>query len=89
MALAGSPGVLRVLVTAPDETRRDRLAQDQTLTAAEAADILFKSDEGRRNYFRTFYKLTQELPTHYDIVLNTEVLTPGQATALIVLAARS
>jgi cytidylate kinase len=89
MALAGRPGVLRVLVTAPDETRRDRLVQEQTLTAAEAADALSKSDEGRRNYFRTFYKLTQELPTHYDIVLNTEVLTPGQATALIVLAARS
>ena len=89
MALAGRPGVLRVLVTAPEETRRDRLAEDQTLTAAEATDILAKSDQGRRSYFRTFYKLEQELPTHYDLVLNTEVLTPEQVTALIVFVARN
>jgi hypothetical protein len=36
MALAGRPGVLRVLITAPEETRRDRLAQDQTLAIPEA-----------------------------------------------------
>jgi cytidylate kinase len=89
MALAGTPGVLRVLVTAPEETRRDRLAQDQALTAAEATKILSKSDQGRRSYFQTFYKLEQELPTHYDLVLNTEVLTPEQVTALIVFAARN
>jgi len=89
MALAGTPGVLRVLVTAPAATRRDRLAQEQTLTAAEAAKVLSKSDQGRHNYFQTFYKLEQELPTHYDLVLNTEVLTPEKVTALIVFAARN
>jgi len=89
MALAGTPGVLRVLVTAPEETRRDRLAKDQRLSGAEATKILSKSDQGRRNYFQTFYKLEQELPTHYDLVPNTEVLTPEQVTPLIVFAARS
>jgi len=89
MALSGIPGVLRVLVTAPEETRRDRLARDGTLTAAEATEIISKSDQGRGNYFRTFYKRKQELPTHYDLVLNTEVLTPVHVTALIVFAARS
>jgi cytidylate kinase len=81
--------VLRVLVTAPEETRRDRLAQDGAMTAAEATESITKSDQGRGNYFRTFYKLEQELPTHYDLVLNTEVLTPEQVTALIVFAARN
>jgi cytidylate kinase len=89
MALTGTPGVLRVLVTAPEETRRDRLARDGTMTAAEATAIISKSDQGRGNYFRTFYHLKQELPTHYDLVLNTEVLTPEQVTALIVFAARN
>jgi cytidylate kinase len=88
MALAGKPCVLRLLVTAAEETRRDRLAQDGTRTAAEAAEIISESDQGRSNFFRTFYKLEQELPTHYDTVLNTDVLTPEQVTALIVSAAR-
>lgn len=88
LALAGEPGVLRVLVTAPDTVRAERLSQSSMKTIAEASAALAESDEGRRNYFRTFYEVPEELPTHYDLVLNTEVLTPAQAAALVVAAAR-
>lgn len=89
MALAGKPGVLRVLVTASDETRAQRLAAAQHLTPQDAATALAKSDRERRNYFQSFYKLKQELPTHYDMVLNTDVLTSDQAVKLIVCAVGS
>lgn len=88
LALVGKPGVLRVLVTAPDKVRVRRAAKSRGLPEAEAEAVVEKSDEGRRNYLRTFYEIREELPTHYDVVINTEVLTPEQASELIVEAAR-
>lgn len=89
LALAGKPGVLRVLVTAPDEIRRRRIAAERSLSAEDAEDAITRGDNARRDYMQKFYDVDAELPTHYDIVLNTEVLTPAHATALIVAAASS
>ena len=85
MALAGTAGVLRVLVTASPRTRAERLAAagERDAEAAVAA-----SDHERRDYFRLFYKIKEELPMHYDLVVNTDALTPEEAVRLIVSAAR-
>lgn len=81
MALGGAARVLRVLATASPETRAARLAAaDGTRTAAAA---IAASDRERREYFRTFYGITEELPTHYDLVINTDTLTTERAVALI------
>ncbi len=86
LALAGKPGVLRVLVTAPPPTRAERVARERNLSEADAADAIREGDSGRREYLRNFYDLDEELPTHYDLVINTEILTPAEATALILAA---
>lgn len=88
LALAGEPGVLRVLVTAPDAVRSQRLSQSSGKSIAESSAIVAESDAGRRHYFRTFYEVPEELSTHYDLVINTEVLDVAQATALISTLAR-
>jgi cytidylate kinase len=87
MALAGVPRVLRVLVTAPEETRIDRLAENKLLTRPDASLAITDSDDARRSYFRNFYKVTDEQPTYYDLVVNTELLPAELATRLIVAAA--
>lgn len=88
-ALAGRPEVLRVLVTAPSAVRSARIARDRSLSAEEATDAISSGDEGRKEYLRAFYDVEEELPTHYDLVINTEKLTVAQATALVVFAARN
>ena len=45
------------------------------------------SDRERTDYFRRFYGLDQELPTHYDLVINTDQILPEQAVNLIVAGA--
>ena len=40
----------------------------------------------RRDYLKRFYELDEELPTHYDLVVNTDVLTLEQAAGLVVHA---
>jgi hypothetical protein len=87
-ALGAKPGVLRVLVTAPEELRAERLAESKMLTAAEAVKEIAESDAGRENYLQTFYDVRHESPTQYDVVFNTELLTKEQVTALIISAAR-
>jgi cytidylate kinase len=89
MALAGKPSVLRVLITASDETRIQRMAAAKHLTAKDAAAAINTSDRERREYFQRFYKIKQELPTHYDLVINTDGFTSEQAVTLIVSAAGS
>jgi cytidylate kinase len=76
-ALAGRDDVLRVLVTASAETRATRYEGS-----------IKDSDAERADYLRRFYGVEQELPTHYDLVVNTDVIGVERAAELIVLAAR-
>jgi cytidylate kinase len=89
MALAGRTNVLRVLVTASPATRAARLAAEQGLSSAEAEAAVAASDHERRDYFQRFYHIRQELPTHYDLVLNTDVLAPERAADIIVSVAQN
>jgi cytidylate kinase len=86
MALAGRDGLLRILVTASPETRIRRLAEAEG--NAEAARLVKEGDAARAEYFRKFYEIEQELPTHYDVVLNTDTLSADQAAEVVVRAAK-
>jgi cytidylate kinase len=87
LALGGREDVLRVLITAPPETRRRRLAASLQVDEKEAARLLKRSDAGRASYIKSFYGIDAERPTHYDLVINTDKLTPHDAAQLIVDAA--
>ena len=86
-ALAGETGVLRVLVTASPETRARRLAVPGTMSEDEAEKAVGEEDAARADYLRRFHGVRSERPTHYDLVVNTDVLTPDDAAALVVHAA--
>jgi len=87
MTLAGNPGLLRILVTAPPEIRIRRLVESSSLSAKEAEKTIHDSDRDRRDYFKRFHRLSDELPTDYDLVVNTAVLSPESAARTIVAAA--
>jgi cytidylate kinase len=87
LALGERADVLRVLVTASAKTRTHELAKTLELDEKEAARVLKRSDSGRADYIKRFYEIDAELPTHYDLVINTDTLTPERAAQLIVAAA--
>jgi cytidylate kinase len=89
LALAAFDGVLRVLVTASAETRVSRVAESDGISVQAAAAFIAQSDRARRDYLRRFYGVDEELPTHYDLVVNTDALTLEESRDLIVFAARS
>jgi hypothetical protein len=81
-------GVLRVLVTASPAVRSERLVREAKLDEQAAKKAVDESDRQRREYLRRFYKVRQELPTHYDLVVNTDSLASPLAARLIVSAAK-
>jgi hypothetical protein len=85
-ALSGR-GVLRVLVTASPETRADRLSAARDVDDRAAERLVKREDAGRAEYLKRFYDVERELPTHYDVVVNTDVLTVKGASDLIIAAA--
>jgi cytidylate kinase len=87
MALGASEDVLRVLVTASPQTRAKRLGGVHGMTSQEAEKAIKESDKSRRAYLTTFYGVNEELPTHYDLVVNTDILSPQRAVDVILAAA--
>lgn len=88
-ALAGRPDVLRVLVTASRETRMARAAEQGSLSDKAAAKVIADDDAGRASYLKQFYGVSTELPTHYDLALNSDALSPEAIVDVIALAAGS
>lgn len=85
-AIGATPNALRVLVTASPDTRSQRLAASDGLGEEEAARAIKSSDVERADYLKRFYGTKEELPTQYDLVVNTDTLSVEQAATLIVLA---
>ncbi len=81
-------GVLRVLVTASPAVRAERLVSQANLDEQAAKKAVEESDHQRREYLRRFYKVRQEFPTQYDLVVNTDSLASPLAARLIVSAAK-
>jgi len=87
-ALAGHRDLLRVLVTASDELRAQRLGAEAGVDENEARKLVRKSDADRAAYLKSFYGVSAETPTQYDLVVNTDTLEEADAAELIVTAAR-
>lgn len=88
LALTARPNVLRVLVTASPETRARRLSEARGLDLEDAWKTIRDADAARADYLRRFYGVQAELPTHYDLVVNTDTLSVEQAVNLVAQAAR-
>jgi cytidylate kinase len=88
-ALADRADVLRVLVTASHETRVTRLQTTSNLDTKKAEKAVADDDSGRANYLKQFYGVARELPSHYDLVLNSDTLTVETIAALVVAAANA
>jgi uncharacterized protein len=86
--VARSPDALRVLVTASPETRATRLAELRGIDADEARHAVKDADAARRDYLKRFHGLDPEAPTHYDLVLNTDVLPIEDAAHVVARLSR-
>jgi cytidylate kinase len=75
------------LVTASPETRAGRLAATKGIDLRAGGRLVKQEDAGRADYLKRFHAVERELPTHFDLVVNTDTLTSEQASTVIVAAA--
>lgn len=84
--LAGRDDVLRVLVTASPGVRAGRLGEQSRLSSRKAEKAIRESDAARADYLKRFYGVQEELPTGYDLVVSTDVLSPARAAEIVAQA---
>jgi uncharacterized protein len=86
-AIGARTDVLRVLVTASPDTRAGRLRRTEQLDERAASRAVKDADAARADYLRRFHEVERELPTQYDLVLNTDQLSVEEAAELVEAAA--
>jgi cytidylate kinase len=89
LILAGRPGLLRVRVMAPVETRVASLMQRLSLSRVAAERAVRESDRSRAKYIKLLYGVDWTDPGQYDLVINTKHVSYEAAAEAIVLVARS
>lgn len=86
-ALEPAERILRVFVTASPRTRAQRVSEQGDVDIAAAERIVRTADAGRRDYLKRFYEVAEELPTQYDLVVNTDGISVVEAAELVAHAA--
>lgn len=86
-ALAREPDVLRVHFVASLATRLERVVESSQVDAKDAEKAIKDSDRARADYLNRFFGIKLEQPTHYDLVVNTDSLSAGQAAGVVGAAA--
>lgn len=85
--LSGRAEVLRVFVTASPESRAKRLVEVDGLDATAARKAIEESDSARARFFERTYGVKEELPTNYDVTVNTDTMSIEKAARLVMQAA--
>lgn len=88
MLLRDRRDAVRAFITAPLDVRVTRVQARTGCSADDAAREVKKSDQQRLAYMQQYYHADWRDPRLYDIVVNTEHLTPEVAADLIIGAAR-
>lgn len=79
---------LRVRVVAPERTRIHNLMESQGISESEARQMLRQRNEATADFCRRHFHQDVEDNEHYDLVLNTAVMTPEQHARVVVEAFR-
>jgi cytidylate kinase len=87
--LSDRPGVLRVFVLAPFESRIRRHAAQTQISEEAARYEVRENDKSRTEFFRHYYDMDWLNARRYDLVLNTGRLSDRVVADLIVQTARA
>ena len=76
----------KVRIIAPLELRIKYFMDDSGYTKAEAEQYIVKTENNRKAFVRKYFNVDVADPKYYDIIINTERISIGQATESIISA---
>ena len=82
--LRNLPGTLHVRIFAPFDLRVKRLVESERIDEKRAARILRRSDHDSAGYVYSFFHADWNDASLYDLIINTEKLSPPSAVQLII-----
>lgn len=77
------PGCYAVRLVASDDIRCKRLMTEFDWPEKKARALMMESDANREGFHRCFFDMKPEEPTHYQLVINTDFVTPQCAADII------
>ncbi len=80
------PDALHILLVAREETRLKRMVDSLKIPESDARKELSRSDSSHREFIKRYFKSDLEDPINYDIVINTDILTFEDASAIAIKA---
>jgi cytidylate kinase len=89
VVLGARPDVLRVRLDGDVEGRIARVAEREGIDLEVARAMQRETDGARDHYLRLFYRVHQEAPGLYDLVLDSVRIPLETCTELVVFAARA
>ena len=78
-----APQNFRVRFIAPLPVRIRSFTRELRITADEAEKRIGEIDAGRRKFVKTYFGADVDDPIHYDLVVNNEALSTGEAVGLV------
>ncbi len=85
--LADRPGVLHVGLISEPEERLERIMERAKLDRTAAEAFMAENDKARNAYFKRFFGVKPNDPSHYHMMVNTHWLEVHETAELVVLAA--
>jgi cytidylate kinase len=85
--LADAPGVIHVGMLAPLVARVETIMQRERFPREEAQAYVEKAEQARVEFFRKFFKVNPNNPSHYHLVLNLREMPSTTAAETIIRAA--
>jgi len=87
--LRNLPGTLHVRIFAPFDLRVKRLVESERVDERHAVRMLRRSDHDSAAYIQSFFNADWNDASFYDLVINTEKLSPAIAAKLIIASIHS
>ena len=78
------PGVARVRIVAPKDIRVKRIMERLNFSREEAEDYAHKYDHERENLVRSIFQSDPQDWSLYDVIVNTERFSAGDAAQLVI-----
>jgi cytidylate kinase len=76
----------KIRIIAPLELRIKHFMDDRKYTRAEAEQYIIKTENNRKAFVRKYFNADINDPIHYDMMINTEKISPYAATESIIVA---
>lgn len=86
--LQGFPKVLHVRLVGSIEVRAMRLAKEKEISIKAAIEQINASDRHKRDFLKGYFNHQLDSQELYDLIINTDKLTPAGAADIIVLASK-